>query len=213
MSKLAIFGAGGHGKVVADCALKSAQYQEIVFLDGRYPEILQLEGWSVVGDEATVSSLVAKGYHFFVAIGNNRVRQKVQRQLEEQGATIATLIHPNASVGMACHIGQGCLILAGAVVNAFTEIGAGTIVNTRASVDHDGHVSEFVHIAPGASIAGQVSIGEATFIGIGSAVIQCVSIGSDVTVGAGATVVNSISDSLVVVGTPATEINSQKRSD
>ena len=38
MDKLLVIGAGGHGKVVADAAAASKEFQDIAFLDDRYNE-------------------------------------------------------------------------------------------------------------------------------------------------------------------------------
>ena len=47
MKKLAIIGASGHGKVIADIAVKNG-YEEIVFLDDN-PELKECAGFPVAG--------------------------------------------------------------------------------------------------------------------------------------------------------------------
>ena len=46
MKRLAIIGASGHGKVIADIAVKNG-YEEIVFLDDN-PELKECAGFPVV---------------------------------------------------------------------------------------------------------------------------------------------------------------------
>ena len=199
---LYIVGAGGHAKVVADCAERLG-YTDVRLLDDKYPEIKICGRWPVIGDSSQIESLGGQAAHFFVAIGNNAIRQRVSATITDAGGQLVTLVHPSAVIGCDVIIGDGTLILANVVVNAFSSIGKGCILNTACSVDHDGAIADFVHLAPGTRLAGEVTVGERTFIGIGSAVIQQIQIGADVTVGAGSAVINHIEASSVVMGSPA----------
>jgi sugar O-acyltransferase (sialic acid O-acetyltransferase NeuD family) len=199
---LYIVGAGGHAKVASDCA-EQCGYQQIYMLDDQFPTLTLCGRWSVVGKPQLLETIDLANVHCFVAIGNNKIRETVLKQLTVLNAHIATLIHPTAVIGTDVVIGQGTLIMANTVVNAFTQIGQGCILNTSSSVDHDGQIADCVHIAPGVRLAGSVTVRDKTFIGIGSAVIQQVCIGANVTVGAGSTVIRTVPDDSVVVGSPA----------
>lgn len=97
-----------------------------------------------------MKDLAIIGLHeIFVAIGNADVRKKFIETLVEQGAAIATLIHPNAVIGEGVQIGIGSIVMAGAVLNPECKIGKGCIVNTCASVDHDCCIGAYVHISVG----------------------------------------------------------------
>ena len=200
---LIIIGAGGHGKVVADCARVTKQFDKIRFLDGKYPELLYVANWDIVGHQDDFANFDDEDTWYFVAIGSNEIRHNWQKKLLNNGHKIATLVHPNACVAEDVIIGQGTLILAGCVINILTEIGAGCIVNTGATVDHDCSIGEFSHIAPGVSLAGAVTLGVEVFIGVGSNVIQCISIDDKSTIGAGSTVIQNIPFGVTAVGTPA----------
>lgn len=202
MKTLAILGASGHGKVVADLAL-TCGFEKVEFFDDRSPQLDKLEHWEVVGDTCSLLSSASKYSGVIVAIGHNETRCEKQRQLENAGATMATLIHPTATISQFSEIGEGSVLMAGAVVNAFSKIGKCNIINTSATVDHDCHLGDAVHVSPGANLAGTVSIGDCTWIGIGACVIQSISIGSNVIVGAGSTVIDSLKDKSSVVGSPA----------
>ncbi|ORL63667.1 acetyltransferase [Pseudomonas putida] len=202
MKKLAVLGASGHGKVVADTA-ESCGWTEIVFFDDAWPSRVVNGSWPVVG---TSDDLLAQIQNFdgvIVAIGNNAVRQAKLFALLQSGAILATLVHPAACVSRYATVGGGTVIFAGAVLNAGASIGMGGILNTGCSVDHDCDLAESVHVSPGARLAGGVHIGDRTWIGIGACVKQMVTIGSDVLVGAGAAVVNDLVGGVTVVGVPA----------
>ena len=80
----------------------------------------------------------------------------------------------------------------GAIINADVVIGRHCIINTGASVDHECVIGDYCHIAPHATLCGQVHIDEGTLMGVGSCAIPCVKIGSWCTIGAGATVINKV---------------------
>lgn len=200
---LIIIGASGHGKVVADCARETKQFDEIKFLDGKFLEPARVANWHVVDHQDAFANYAGENAWFFVAIGNNAIRRKWQKRLLINDLKIATLIHPNASVAKDVIIGQGSIILAGAVVNILSDIGAGCIINTGATVDHDCQIGQYSHIAPGVNLAGAVRVGSEVFIGVGSAVIQCLSIGEKSIIGAGSVVLNDIPAQVTAVGTPA----------
>ena len=209
MNRLAILGASGHGKVVADAAIL-AGWSAVDFYDDRWPAVSALGPWPVVGDTAALLAAAERLEGAVVAIGANKVRIAKQEALVAAGVRVMTIAHPAATVSPHASIGAGCVLFAGAVVNAFATIGEASIINTGATVDHDCILAEGVHLSPGAHLGGTVRIGRASWIGIGAVVRHGIAIGAGVTVGAGAAVVDDIDDDLTVVGVPARPITSQR---
>ncbi|MBQ6702967.1 MAG: acetyltransferase [Clostridia bacterium] len=197
--RLVIVGAGGHGRVVADIAKKSGAYCDLVFLDDS-EEIN--EKVHVSGKVSSFAEYI-KDSDFIIAIGNNAVRERLQRMMEGEGACFATLVHPNATVGDGVKLGRGSVVMAGAVLNSCAEVGDGVIINTCSSVDHDCRVGDYTHISVGAHVAGTVTIGSKVFVCAGVTVINNVSICDGCIIGAGATVIKNIDSSGTYVGVPA----------
>lgn len=204
MKRLAMLGASGHGKVVADIA--EINGWDVVFFDDAFPSVNGLAHWPVVGRTEELLNDLQCFDGCFVAIGQNRIRLEKQQMLAKKGATFPVLVHPTAVISRHAHVDLGCVVMAGAVINPCAQINQACIVNTAATVDHDCMLADGVHISPGVHLAGAVSVGECSWIGIGASVKQCLSIGANVVVGAGAVVVKDIADNLTVVGVPASRI-------
>ena len=206
MKTLAILGASGHGKVVADMA-ECSGWNSIEFFDDNWPTLQRNGHWSVVGNTSALLERLEQFAGVVVAIGANNVRHLKLLELHAAGARLCTLIHPAATVSRYASIDYGSVVFAGAVVSADASIGSGAILNTGCSVDHDCVLGSAVHISPGARLAGGVNVGNQSWIGIGANVRQMVSIGSGSTIGAGAAVVSNIGDNMTAVGVPALTIN------
>ena len=196
MSKsIYIYGASGHGLVVADVA-KSCGYENIVFLDDD-----KSKGFLTFDDIKE-----NRDYHIAFGIGNNQIREKLYKKVKENGFFTPTLIHPSSIISSSAKIEEGTVVMPNVVVNAKAYIGKCVILNSSCVVEHESIIGDFVHISPKVAIAGDVKIGDFTHIGIGSSVIQCLEIGKNSIVGAGSIVVKNIADFKKVYGNPCKEV-------
>ncbi len=201
--RIVIIGAGGHGRVVADLCDLLGNWQEIVFLDDRFPAMDACGDWRVVGTMAEIPAIAAGGSEFALGIGSNATRMRFLEVIRQCGGVLPVLIHPTSAVSRRSRLGAGSVVLATAAVNIDAEIGPGVIINTGASVDHDCQLGDGVHICPGARLAGAVRVENLAMIGVGSSVRQGIMIGAGATVGAGAAVVADVAPGFVVAGVPA----------
>ncbi len=195
VNTLYIIGAGGHGKVIADIAVKCG-YIDIAFLDDSVTG--NCMGFPIVGTSADIEKL-SNGAEFIIAVGNNVIRKQIA---ELHHVKWATLIHPSAQIGMNVTIGDGTVVMAGAVVNSCATIGKHCIINTHAVVEHDTVLGDYVHISPNAALGGTVTVGECTHVGIGACVRNNVKICDRCVIGAGAVAVKDIDEVGVYVGVP-----------
>ena len=197
MKRLVIIGAGGHGKVIADSALKNG-YTEVCFVDDH--AVGMCMGLPIIGTGAELDNLNDGRTVFLIGIGSNQTRKRIA---ERAALPWATLVHPSAQLAADVTLGPGTVVMAGAVINASAKVGAHCIINTGAIVEHDNVLGDYVHISPKAALGGTVRVGAATHIGIGAAVRNNVEICENCTVGAGAVVVRNIHCGGTYVGVPA----------
>jgi len=202
MARLLIFGAGGHGKVVADIALQTKKWTDIAFLDDN-SSLKEVDGIPIIGRLDDFLLLKNEYRDAFVALGDNQLRLKWIKNLSKEGVRLPTIIHPFTSVSRCCKIDEGTVIMPGVVLNTGVIIGRGCIINTSSSVDHDCVLEDGVHISPGVHFGGMVRIGSCTWACIGSHVVNNIDVGKNVVIAAGAVVNKSVPDNVMVVGVPA----------
>ena len=202
MKRLAILGASGHGKVIAEIAL-STDWDSVEFYDDAFPIKALLDSYVIHGglDKLLERSNFYDGFH--VAIGDNKTRLNILNQLLRLNLPCPNIISLSAVVSQSASLGVGISIMENVVVNANTILGDGVILNTSCSVDHDCNIASGVHISPGAHLAGDVSVGVCSWVGIGSAIIQGKVIGDDSIIGAGSAVISNIPNGVTAVGVPS----------
>tara|TARA_R110000851_G_scaffold175556_1_gene321897 strand:+ start:23648 stop:24262 length:615 start_codon:yes stop_codon:yes gene_type:complete len=203
--RLAVLGASGHGKVVADAA-ELAGWQDVCFFDDAWPRLTMNGHWSVVGSSAELLDSLEKYDGVVVGIGDNRIRRQKLQDLDAAGASVVSVIHPAAKVSPYAKLGSGVVVFANAVINADAVVGTGAIINTGAVVEHDCRVGECVHVSPNATLAGGVLLGQLVWIGANACVKQLISIGDEVVVGMGSVVLQNVVAGMVVAGNPAKPI-------
>jgi len=194
MSSIYVYGASGHGLVVADIA-KACGYKKIIFID---------DGDNIYPCFTEINKTIDIPLIF--GVGDNIIREKLFKRVEESNLNIITLIHPSAIVSPHVEISRGTVIMPNVVVNTNTNIGKGVILNSSAVIEHENYIDDFVHISPNVSLAGNVTINANSHIGIGSTVIQSIIIGKNSIIGAGSVVLNNIKNNTLAYGNPCRSI-------
>lgn len=203
--KLLLWGAGGHGKVVADIARATARFTGIAFIDDGWTDgWVEWAGCPVLGGASRVSDAQRQGYtHFAVSIGGNRARAEAFGRLAAAGLEPAVLVHPMASVAPSARIEAGSVVMPGAVANASASAAANAILNSGCIVEHDVRLGAHVHVAPGAVLGGGVEVAALALVGLGATVLPGIAVGVGSIVGAGAVVRRHVPHGVTVAGVPA----------
>jgi UDP-perosamine 4-acetyltransferase len=202
--RVVVLGAGGHARVCLDLLLEQDGIAVEGCLGDARDRPLQRP---VLGGDEHLEELAADGVDAaFVALGDNRARERVTHTVRSRGLDLVRAVSQFATVSASATIGEGTAVMAGAAVNAYARIADGAIVNTGATLDHDCDIGPFAHVAPGCHLAGEVVVGHGAFLGIGTVVVPGVRIGPGATVGAGTVVLRDIPSGATVVGNPGVVI-------
>ena len=204
MGKIAIFGTGGHAKVVYDIILKQKEYETVCFfsLADNLKSFLNIPHYH---QDEFASSEIFKGV---VAIGDNFIRAKTVNLIKKYKPNFEFIsaIHPQSIIDRSTvKVGAGAVVMANAVINPSAIIGDHVILNTSCTVDHDSVLHNFSSLAPGVNLGGNVILDEFASVGLGANVIHGVTIGAHSVIGAGAAVVGNISAYKVAYGVPCKE--------
>jgi UDP-perosamine 4-acetyltransferase len=191
--RLVLVGGGGHARVAADVARSAGMELWGVLTPEGGPVAPGLE--RLGGDEWI--EVAPAGIAFHLAFGprpGDDARAALFERLTGRGLSFPAIVSATADVRPGAGVGEGTLVVHGAILNAGARVGRNCIVNTGAIVEHDCAIGDHSHIAPGARLGGGVRVGERCILGLGAVVLPGIAIAEGVTVGAGAVLVRDIEE-------------------
>ncbi|SCG78643.1 NeuD/PglB/VioB family sugar acetyltransferase [Micromonospora humi] len=209
---LVIVGCGGHGREIAQvvAAVNDAStrppWRLVGFVDDNPSERNRKRAESTgVGYLGTVAALghLPPETHVVLGLGDPRVRRIVGARVETYGKPVASLVHPDATVGPDLVSAEGLVVFAGGRITTNVTAGRHLHVNQNATLAHDCVVGDYVSLHPLAAVSGDCRLDTAALIGAGAVVLPGRRVGAGATVGAGACVVRDVPPDLVVKGVPA----------
>lgn len=208
LRKAAIFGASSFAREVADICV-TLGFDETVFIDLN-PEGNSYFNFPLLAEDK-ILELINDDFSFIIGVGDNHLREKIYKKYSH--LHFPNIIHPSASFGFKQHEhisgSSGNIIAAGVRMTNNIRIGNFSIFNLNCTVGHDCIFDDFINIAPGVNISGNVYLKEKAFIGAGATILQGKSledkltIGRNCLIGASALVHKNISDNSVAYGIPA----------
>lgn len=204
MRPLILIGGGGHCRSVIEAA-ESAGREVLGILDTPEKVGEKVLGRPVIGSDDDVEKYVGRA-DFVITVGHIRdcaLRRKLAFRVAEAGGAFGTVVASTAHVSRYASVGDGTVVLHGAVVNAGAVIGKNCIVNTLADIEHDAVVGDFCHVSTGAMVNGGCRIGEGTFLGSQSVLLNGAEIAAGCTVAAGSFVRKSLKQPGLYAGNPA----------
>lgn len=208
-----IWGATGQAKVAYDI-LTSEGAEIIHIFDNNSSLVSPFLGIPLsFGPNGMLSFIGSLSHHqlnpsdidCIAAIGgaHGEAREKMTLFMEGHGFKPRSLIHKSVLISPTARIGKNVQLLAGAIIGAFASIGDYSIINTGANVDHDCTIGRNCHLAPRASLAGEITVEDGVFIGTNATILPRLRICAGSIVGAGAVVTKDVAPGYVVAGNPA----------
>jgi sugar O-acyltransferase (sialic acid O-acetyltransferase NeuD family) len=176
-----LVGAGGHARSCIDVIEQDSRFS-VAGLVGLPHEVgMHMYGHPVLGSDTDLPSLVRDFSCALVALGQIKtpdLRIRLFEMLKGYGCDLPTIMSPHAYVSQHASVGEGTIVMHGAIINAGARIGRNCIINSRTLIEHDAVIDDHCHIATAAVINGNVSVGEGSFIGSNVCIRQGVSIGA-----------------------------------
>lgn len=214
---LVILGAGGFGRETVDVveAVNRAASEprwDLVGVVDDFPseenlQRLATRNIAYLGTTEDLSRRVERP-NYVIGIGNPRVRRMLAERMDEEGFHAVTLVHPDASIGSECALGEGTVVLAGARLTTNIRLGRHVHLNPNVTVGHDTVLEDFVSMNPASSVSGDCVIHSGVLIGVGAVVLNGLKVGGEALIGASACVVRDVEDRTVAVGVPARTLGS-----
>ena len=160
MEKLLLVGAGGLGRVVLEMV---SNIYACAFLDDKSETFV--DGTPIIGRINEMENLFPEYTHLLVTIGDNVLRERLQKKAEAIGYAIPTIIHSSAYISPHSHIGSGCIILNNSVVQNNTICGHGCILNSGVELHHDSTLGDFCLIYTNSVVRSLATVGKRVWIG------------------------------------------------
>lgn len=138
--------------------------------------------------------------------GQGSVRRALEQRLLAAGldpARFASLVHPRASIGEGCLVGEGSIVLAHVTLTADVTLGRHVVVMPGATLTHDCVVADHATLCAGVSLGGHVRVGSGAYLGMNAGVRERVHVGVDAVLGMGAALLEHQPSGETWVGVPA----------
>ncbi len=105
-----------------------------------------------------------------VGYSDLRGRWAAWNRVRAAGFRLHALVHPRAYVADTARVGDGCMVMAGSIVDVRAVLGEGVVVWPGACVNHDSVIGENTFVSPNAVVCGHARVGAHCFIGAGAAI-------------------------------------------
>lgn len=196
--RLVILGDGGHAKSVSDVALATGKFEisAVLGVDSNNAPYWNAKGIEWI-HEISAQEVLSLSTLAIVGLGqilDPAPRESAFLNLQNLGFELATIVSPFAYVSNSADIGQGSIVMHGAIVSIDSRLGENTIVNSMALIEHESSVGSHSHVSTGAILNGNCTVGDRTFIGSGTVVKQGIRIGSDCVIPMGSQVFADLTD-------------------
>ena len=192
---IVMIGGGGHASVLAEILLKQGREILAVISPEGISQRSVLKGITILEQDEDILKFDKDKVFLVNGIGmmpKSDFKQKINEYFISLGYQFETIIADSAFVSPFSKIETGAQILPMAIIQTGATVGQHSIINTGALVEHDCKIGAYNHIAPKATLCGQVTTGRSVYIGANATIIQSLEVGEGGVVGAGAIMIQSL---------------------
>ena len=203
MQRVYIIGASGFSSEVIEALSDSSVSIAGVFDDDTRLRERNSSGLPYLGVVDEFFSNTPPDCLYVLAIGDNAVREKLDRRCATERKIPLSVIHPAACVSAEARIGEGAYIAAFAFVGPRAVLGRQALLNVGCSVGHDAVLGDYVQVCPGARLSGHCKVGVGAFIASNAVVPPNGRIGQYARLAANSFASHPVPDHALAVGVPA----------
>lgn len=164
--RLLIYGSRDFARTVADL-IRHCGHDPVGMIDD-----FRRDGGVLGGLDEVATSHPARDYGVAIAIGYSDIpaRWRAWERVRAAGYRAPALVHPRAYVADTARIGEGVMVMAGAIVDTRAELDDLAVVWPGACVNHDARVGRNSFISPNATLCGHSQVGRDSFVGAAAAI-------------------------------------------
>ena len=197
MTSIVLVGGGGHCKSSIEAINSDGRFRIEGIVDNQYTTADKCLGIPYIGRDDDLKAILAKFKMALVTVGqikNSEVRKNLFEMIKAFGAQMPIIQASSSIISSHSNIGEGTIVMHGAIVNACAQIGKNVIINSMALIEHDVHIGNHCHVSTGARINGSVNIADGCFVGSGAVLHQNISVGKNAIIAAGAIISKDVAE-------------------
>ena len=126
MKKLIVIGGGGHAVSCLDVVGATGEFLVKGILDPSPNSLASELGYEYLGDDSELKHVLEDGDFALIAVGQIKtyqLRKKLFEKSMREGAKFTRIVSPNAYCSQHSHLGDGTIVMHGAIVNSKVSIG------------------------------------------------------------------------------------------
>ena len=189
--KIILIGAGGHAVSCIDVIESTKKYEIYGLIDNFRKNFIKVgkKRYKIFNEKLISRKLNNKTKNVLICLGFNlEKRQKLFFKYKKMGFKFPVIQSSKSYVSQFSRVGEGTIIMHGAIINANATIGANCIINSKSLVEHDVKIGDSSHISTASVVNGHSVVGKNCFLGSNSTVIQSIKIKNNSFVKAGSLV-------------------------
>lgn len=214
MQNLIIYGTGTFAAMIRYLFEEQGKCKVVCFCaDRKYIKSDQFDNLPLKPFENIEETYRPEEYVMFVAVGYSIMRNRVAmfNRAVKKGYRLASYISDQAVIDRSVKIGFNNVVLQGAQIEPFANLGDNNIIWSSVNICHDAVISGHSFLACRSIVGGFATIHHNCFLGFGAIVLQNVKIADECLIGASALVKSDTDPYGVYLGVPAMRLKEHKK--
>lgn len=195
MTRIVLFGAGKIADAVYAALAQDPSVDVVGFtVDREFLPAGNLHGLPVVAFDEVATSFPPNKNAMLVAVGYQslgKLRAGRCAEARAKGYRLTSWVSPAAHVPPGCTLGENCVVMPGAALQAFVTLHDDVFIWHNTVVGHHATIGAHGWLASNCTISSAAVLGPYCFVGVNAAIGHNLTIGANSLIGAGAIVTRS----------------------